>query len=133
MQKASIGLRSGPSPSARLAAPDTEGPGSSREEAARILIVEDDYFVAMALEHRLKEAGYNVVGIATSASEAMKLSKECKPVLAIMDIRLAGNSDGIEAAISLAKLYNVPSIFATAHVDDHTRQRGQAANPRGWI
>jgi DNA-binding NarL/FixJ family response regulator len=97
------------------------------------LIVEDDYFVAMALEHGLKEAGYNVVGIATSASEAIKLAQDCKPVLAIMDIRLGGNSDGIEAAITIAKLYNVPSIFATAHADDHTRQRGQAANPRGWV
>jgi DNA-binding NarL/FixJ family response regulator len=74
-----------------------------------------------------------VVGIATTAAEAIKLAKDCKPALVIMDIRLAGNSDGIEAAISLANLYNVPSIFATAHADAHTRSRAQAANPRGWI
>jgi DNA-binding NarL/FixJ family response regulator len=61
------------------------------------------------------------------------LAKEGNPAIAIMDIRLARNSDGIEAAITLANLYKVPSIFATAHADDNTRQRAQRANPRGWV
>src|SRR4051812_30396080 len=98
MQKTSIGPRSGPSLGVFSAAPDGEGPGTASDKGARILIVEDDYFVAMSLEHGLKEAGYHIVGIAASASEAVKLAKEGRPVLAIMDIRLAGNSDGIEAA-----------------------------------
>jgi two-component system, response regulator PdtaR len=130
MLDALIGPRSGPG--APLTAPDTNGV-STGGEAVRILIVEDDYFVAMALEHELEAAGYSVVGVAASASEAIQLAKDSAPNLAIMDIRLAGNSDGIEAAITLLNLYKVPSIFATAHADDATRRRGQAANPRGWV
>ena len=48
-------------------------------------------------------------------------------------IRLAGKSDGIEAAIKLFSNYGVPSIFATAHGDAETRLRAAKANPRGWV
>jgi DNA-binding NarL/FixJ family response regulator len=111
-----------------------KGSGPSTANAgARILIVEDDYFVASNLEHSLKEAGYDVVGVAVSAAEAEDIARVKRPALAIMDIRLAGKSDGIEAAIKLSSNYGVPSIFATAHGDAETRLRAAKANPRGWV
>jgi DNA-binding NarL/FixJ family response regulator len=115
------------------APPEIDGAAPQKGERERILIVEDDYFVAIELEHRLQEAGYEVIGIATTASEAVEFAREGNPALAIMDIRLAGNSDGVDAAIKLADLYNVPSIFASAHSDAHTRQRAERARPRGWV
>ena len=108
------------------------GPGAT-SAGTRILIVEDDYFVASNLEHRLIEAGYDVVGIAVSAAEAEHIAKDRRPALAIMDVRLAGKSDGIEAAIRLYSSYGIPSIFATAHGDAETRLRAAKANPRGWV
>jgi DNA-binding NarL/FixJ family response regulator len=95
--------------------------------------VEDDYFVASNLEHSLKEAGYDVVGVAVSAAEAEDMARDTRPALAIMDIRLAGKADGIGAAIKLSLDYGVPSIFATAHGDAETRLRAAKANPRGWV
>ena len=99
----------------------------------RILIVEDDYFVAIDLEHRLQEAGFAVVGVATCFEEACELAASQKPVLALMDIRIAGARDGVETAIELQKLFRIPSIFATAHSDAVTRKRAEAARPAGWL
>lgn len=99
----------------------------------RILIVEDDFFVAAEMEHCLRDAGYDVVGVAMTAEEAVSLAVEGKPQLAIMDIRLAGQKDGIEAATDLWRDFGIPSIFATAHGDPLTRNRAQAACPVGWL
>jgi CheY-like chemotaxis protein len=101
--------------------------------SVRILVVEDDYFVALELEHRLLEAGYTVVGIARTAEEALALAASEKPKLAIMDIRLTGHRDGVDAAIELSDKLGVPSIFATAHNDEKTRKRAQQAGPLGWL
>jgi two-component system, response regulator PdtaR len=99
----------------------------------RILIVEDDFFVATALENHLQDAGYEVVGIAATAEEAIQIAGERAPALAIMDIRLAGPKDGVDTAIAISSLFQIPSIFATAHGDVETRRRAEKANPLGWV
>ena len=99
----------------------------------RILLVEDDFFVALEMAHRLKAAGFEVTGIAKTAEEAVTMTEANKPDLAIMDVRLAGRRDGIEAAIDLASKFGIRSIFATAHDDDTTRRRAAAARPLGWL
>jgi two-component system, response regulator PdtaR len=101
--------------------------------AVRILVVEDDYLVALELEHRLMDAGYDVVGIAASAEEAIALARAHAPDLAIMDVRLAGRRDGVDTAIELSATLGIPSIFATAHEDSETRRRAEQARPLGWL
>lgn len=109
------------------------GTDAGRARPVRILIVEDDYFVATDLEHKLTEAGFEVVGVAVTAEEAIQLAAEAKPALAVMDIRLAGKRDGIDAAVELLGKHQVRSIFATAHCDAETRVRAQKAQPLGWL
>ena len=106
--------------------------GTMASRSARILLVEDDYFVALEAERALVDAGFQVVGVAESAVRAIALARTEKPELAIMDIRLVGPKDGIEAAHELRKL-GIPSLFATAHSDSETRQRGNQAEPLGWL
>lgn len=65
---------------------------------SRILIVEDESIVALDIQARLKHLGYQVVGIADSGEEAIKLAGTEKPDLALMDIRLNGYMDGVETA-----------------------------------
>ena len=100
---------------------------------ARILIVEDDFLIAMQTEAALTEAGLLVVGIATTAEEAVALAREQRPLLAVMDVRLASQRDGIEAAGELLSELNIRCIFATAHDDPHTRQRAEPCAPLGWL
>jgi two-component system, response regulator PdtaR len=101
--------------------------------APRILVVEDDYFVALDLEGALRAAGLEVVGPVPTAEEALALAKTEKPVLAVMDIRLAGAKDGIDAALELYRELGLRCIFASAHVEPPYRQRAAAAEPLGWV
>lgn len=113
-------------------APD-QSAGSAAGVAARVLIVEDDYLVALETENVLLDAGFAVVGVAASADEALKLAREECPDLAVMDIRLFGKRDGIDAAIDIFSETGIRCIFATAHVDAATRGRAQVARPLGWL
>jgi DNA-binding NarL/FixJ family response regulator len=99
----------------------------------RILVVEDDYFVALDLEGGLRDAGMQVLGPVATVEDALALAKAERPVLAVMDIRLAGNGDGIEAALELYRRFGIRCIFASAHVEAPYRQRAAAAAPLGWV
>ncbi|MBB4571293.1 response regulator [Rhizobium leucaenae] len=103
------------------------------EKPTRILIVEDEYLIALEIEHRLRDAGFEVTGIAVTADEAISKAESDRPDLAIMDIRLAGRKDGVQAAIELFTKLGIRSIFASAHADAKTRERGSAASPIGWL
>lgn len=99
----------------------------------RILIVEDEFLIALELENRLLDADFEVVGIATTAGEAIALASSQTPDLAIMDIRLAGRRDGVEAAIEIFTTLGIRSIFSSAHDDAATRKRAIPASPIGWL
>jgi len=99
----------------------------------RILLVEDDYLVGMEIEDGLAGAGYAVVAVARSAEEAVMLAERERPRLVIMDIRLAGERDGIDAAIEIERRLGIRSLFASAHGDSEIRARGESARPLGWI
>ncbi len=107
----------------------------AREESRspRILVVEDDFLVAAELEAALTDAGYEVVATVRSADEAIAVARDEKPDLAIMDIRLAGPRDGVEAARDIFGATGIRSIFATAHHDPATRARAAPAAPLGWL
>jgi len=118
-------------PSAGAAADVKKVAGAERPP--RILIVEDEFLIALELENRLLEAGFVVTGIAATAGEAISRAGSEDPDLAIMDIRLAGSPDGIEAALELFKSFGIRSIFASAHADSDTRKRAAPASPIGWL
>jgi two-component system, response regulator PdtaR len=100
----------------------------------RVLIVEDEYFVALDAEDALTSAGFTVVGIAATAEEAAEVAAAEAPDIVLMDIRLAGLRDGIDAAAEIRSRLGIPSLFATAHSDAATRARGdEAASPLGWL
>jgi DNA-binding NarL/FixJ family response regulator len=112
-----------------------DGTGAQRQPtaAAGILIVEDDFLVVTQLEAALGDAGFVIAGIAASADEALELAARQRPALCVMDIRLAGGRDGIDAALELLRLHGIRCIFATAHFDQEVRSRAAAADPLGWL
>jgi DNA-binding NarL/FixJ family response regulator len=118
-------VRDSPSPLERL----SEVPANRR----RILVVEDEYLLSAMIEDALVQAGHEVVGVARSASEAIEIALSRRPALVIMDIRLHGPRDGIDAAIEILQHTGVRSLFASAHADDGTRRRAAAARPHGWV
>lgn len=103
------------------------------DAAARIMIVEDDFLVASEMEGALTQVGFEVIGIASTAEQALELAAAGRPVLAVMDIRLGGKRDGIDAALELFANHGIRCVFATAHQTPDTRARAAAANPLTWI
>ena len=120
-------------PRLALAPSDSFGAEERRDGPARILVVEDDFLVAMQVETALVEAGFDLVGIAASAEDAIELATSQDPALVVMDIRLAGSRDGIDAALELFRERGIRCIFATAHYDQETRTRAEPASPLGWL
>jgi two-component system, response regulator PdtaR len=115
-------------------APVTEGGISSgAHETPRILIVEDDVLIASQMEAALTDDGFEIAGMATTGKEALQLAEAQSPMLVVMDIRLAGDRDGIDIALELYRLHGIRCIFASAHSDDYTRQRAVPAAPLGWL
>jgi CheY-like chemotaxis protein len=77
---------------------------------ARILVVEDEAIVALDIQNRLSMQGYDVVGIAATGEEAIAIASNTRPQLALMDIRLQGDVDGIETAQHLRTQFDIPII-----------------------
>jgi CheY-like chemotaxis protein len=99
----------------------------------RILIVEDNDFVAHQCETALVEAGYEVVDIVTTADAAVKVALERRPALILMDIYLRGLRDGIDAALEIFEQCGIRSIFASALADASSKARADAAHPLAWL
>ncbi|ADL58431.1 response regulator [Methanothermobacter marburgensis] len=98
-----------------------------------LLVVEDESIVAMDIKHRAEGLGYRVVGMAASGEEAIKLAREEKPDLILMDIVLKGEMDGIEAAEVIREEMNIPVVYLTAYSDEKTLSRAKLTGPFGYI
>lgn len=111
-----------------------EGKGGTSPDVkpARVLVVEDNYFVSIEIEETLAEIGCEVIDVLPTAEEAIEVASRARPDLILMDIRLAGTLDGIDAAIEIYNQLGIRSVFLTAHSDPGTRKRGERANPVGW-
>lgn len=100
---------------------------------AKILIVEDEGILAEGLKKRLIGLGYTVVGIAARGEEAIEKAGQTRPDLVIMDIRLKGETDGIEAAQVIRQRFDIPVVYLTAYSDSETLNRARITEPYGYI
>ncbi|MCC5639741.1 response regulator [Nostoc sp. CHAB 5844] len=100
---------------------------------ANILVVEDESIVAKDLQNRLRKFGYTVPAIASSGQEAINKAVEISPDLVLMDIRLKGQMDGIQAAEEIHKHLDIPIIYLTAYADEHTLERAKITEPFGYL
>jgi len=98
----------------------------------QILIAEDEPIVGQDLKCRLESLGYEVAGITHCAEQAVFLAETLRPDLVLMDIQLAGEMDGIQAAEQIRKL-RVPLVFVSGCCDSPVLQRAQLTEPYGYI
>jgi DNA-directed RNA polymerase specialized sigma24 family protein/FixJ family two-component response regulator len=95
---------------------DEAGRELAADMATEILIIEDEPLIAMDLEALVEGLGHNVIGVARTRSEAVKIASESKrPGLILADIQLADGSSGLDAVNDLLKTFEVPVIFITAY------------------
>lgn len=100
---------------------------------ARLLVVEDESIVAMDIIHQLESFGYPAPEWVTTGEEAIVMADELRPDLVLMDIALAGELTGIEAAAVIRDFYALPVLFLTANSDRATVQNAKGISPAGFV
>jgi CheY-like chemotaxis protein len=100
---------------------------------ARVLIVEDERLVALDLERRLRGLGYIVVGLVSTGIEAIDQTLEHRPDIVLMDIRLHGQMDGIEAVSSIRQRAEVRIVYMSAYIDETTLARARSTEPDAFL
>ncbi len=99
----------------------------------QILVVEDEHIVAKDIQLRLQGLGYHIPAVASSGEEALQKAEETRPDLVLMDIRLKGTMNGVEAAEEVRRRFNIPVVYLTAYADSHTLHRAKVTEPFGYI
>ena len=102
------------------------------EARARVLVVEDEHLVALDIQRGLERMGHHVT-VAYEGERAVSLFDETRFDLVLMDIKLGGSLDGIEAAQAIRRRYDVPVIYLTAYADNQTLARARVTEPYGYV
>lgn len=100
---------------------------------ARVLIVEDSYIVSFHLQKTLETENYVVLGQCDSGEKAIDMCRNEKPDIILMDVMLNDLMDGVDAALIIKKLFDLPIIFITALSDKNTIERAKIAQPYGFL
>jgi DNA-binding response OmpR family regulator len=99
----------------------------------RALIVEDEALIVEELRERLSRLGFSVIAAVYSADEGFAIATKERPDLVLMDIRLKGRKDGIQAAQEIRKQVDVPIVYLTAYSDQLTVNRAKKSDYDGFI
>lgn len=104
-----------------------------QKEEINILVVEDELLNAAALKQELEEMGYKVFEIVTRGKTAIQKALSLKPDIILMDIYLANNINGIDAAREIQKNAAIPVLYISAYIDNDTIKKSRETNSIGFI
>jgi two-component system, response regulator PdtaR len=100
----------------------------------RILIVEDDLIIALSTEKMVERLGHEVIERVTTGEEAVKAACSSRPDLILMDIRLAGEMDGIDATrLIKEEMPDVKVVYLTGNTDPVYRQRAEGTGYEAYL
>ena len=114
-------------------APDERDTEKAQARSLRVLIVEDEFYISLHTRGLLEALGHVVLAVAVSADQAFSIAERERPDVVLMDIRLVGERDGIDAAQEIGGRLGIGSIFVTANTDPETRRRADAVSPLGFL
>lgn len=98
----------------------------------KILIVEDELIVAEDMKTQLRKIGYDIVGLASSYAEAVKIINDIMPDMVIVDIIIKGSKSGIDVGKYLDQS-NIPFIYLTSHSDRLTVEQAKETHPNAYL
>ena len=98
-----------------------------------VLVVEDEGIIAADIRDCLENLGYKVAAVASSGEIAVRLAMTTSPDIVLMDIRLQGEMDGIQAAQQIWEQLHIPVIYASGYSDHSTMERAKATGPFGYV
>ena len=100
-------------------------------EPIKIMVVEDEVLIGMMLTKRLREHGFEVGEIVTTGEEAILRAEQERPAVILMDVTLAGELSGLDAANQIRDLYDIPSIIFTGYDDESLDEKARQVGPVG--
>ena len=89
----------------------------------QILVVEDERIIAQNIQNILNNLGHGISGLVSSGKAAIKKVEETQPDLILMDIKLKGEMNGVEASEKIRERFDIPVVYLTVYADDKTLQR----------
>ncbi|WP_298524735.1 response regulator [uncultured Methanobrevibacter sp.] len=98
----------------------------------RILIVEDEAITALDMKYSVEELGYEIVDTVDTGQDAIDTAAETTPDVVLMDIKLKGDMEGIEAAEVISE-FNIPIIYLTANTDTDTFEKSNVKGSYGFV
>ncbi len=98
-----------------------------------IIVVEAEALIAKDIKNSLVKSGYSVPSVVATGEKAVAESEKYCPNLVLMDIKLKGEMNGIDAAKIIKEKFDIPVVFLTAYADDSILQEAKASEPYGYI
>lgn len=98
----------------------------------KVLIVEDDLILSMINKRYLELLGHKVVGSARNGLDAIEAAKKYNPDVILMDVRIDGNMDGIDAMEEIRKFSKAAVIYVTGNSEPLTKERAEKTNMLGF-
>jgi two-component system, response regulator PdtaR len=100
----------------------------------KVLIVEDDLIIALSTEKMVERLGLEVVKMVTTGEDAVIEAYEHNPDIILMDIRLAGKMDGIDAAMKIREKLTGPRlIYVTGNADPVYREKAAGSDYEAYL
>ena len=99
----------------------------------KVLLVEDDFILAMVHRKYLEKINCEVIDSVVSGEEAIQSALKNFPDFILMDIRLEGSMDGIEAMIEIQKKQNIPVVYVTGNSESSTLEKASKTNMKGFL
>ena len=98
-----------------------------------ILVVDDEFLIAQGLCLQVEDMGLTVCGMAATADEAIALAHQHKPAVVLMDMRLQGDKDGVDASLDIHNSVGSKVIFITGSREPATIERINLDHPAGVL
>ncbi|HVP97440.1 response regulator [Methanoregula sp.] len=99
----------------------------------KVFFLEDDQQMAELLDLRLKQMGYHVCGKANNVEAAVSSIQECKPDIALIDIELQGQNDGLAIGDYLLNNTDIPFVYMTGHDEAKILEMARRTVPDGYL
>lgn len=98
-----------------------------------VLVVDDEFLIVEVLSMMLTDMGFDVCASAATADEAVAMAEQFHPQLVLMDMRLKGQKDGVDAATAIHERLTTPIIFITGSREPETVKRIELNHPAGLL
>ncbi len=110
----------------------------------RILVADDETIIAMQIGELLEAEGFELVGVASTACQAVEMARRLRPDLVLMDIVMPGGgeegdgglndpADGIDACSMIQRELTIPVVLLSAHGEEHFLRRARRALPAAYL